>query len=359
MKQSTRQLLKELSEVNGVPGFESQVGRIVERELKPVATVSRDNLGSVIGEKAGSEKGPKVMLAGHMDEIGFMVRLVTKEGYIKFATLGGWWNQVLLSQRVVIQTQKGEVPGFIASKPPHLLEDEERRKPREIKDMFIDVGAKDEAEATKKLGIRPGDPIVPWSPFTEMANRKLLAGKAWDDRAGVALAIETVKAFRGKRHPNVLYGVGTVQEEVGLRGAQTAVQSISPDVALILEVAIAEDVPGVSEDGARVKLGSGVAIYLLEGSMIPNFRLRELAIETCDREKIPYTTSILQRGGTDGGRIHVHARGVPSLVIGVPTRHIHSHAGILHADDFDSALRLVIALVERLDAKTVASLAAG
>ncbi|MFQ6133880.1 MAG: M42 family metallopeptidase, partial [Armatimonadota bacterium] len=278
--------------------------------------------------------------------------------FVKFVPLGGWWDQVVLAQPVVIQTQKGLVRGIVGSKPPHLLEDEERNKVQKLKSMFIDVGARDEKEATSKFGIRPGDPIVPWSPFHRLSNRKLLAGKAFDDRVGVAMFVEALKALKGKKHANIVYGVGTVQEEVGLRGAQTSAHAVEPDVALVMEVAIAGDVPGIAEEESQVKLGKGPAIYLLEGSAIPNLRLRELALEICAKKKIPYSVSLMPRGGTDAGRIHVHARGVPSLVIGAPTRHIHSHTGIMHSDDFDNAVKLIVELVKRLDAKTVAGLVA-
>jgi endoglucanase len=183
-----------------------------------------------------------------------------------------------------------------------------------------------------------------------MANEKLLAGKAWDDRVGVALMVEAMKALRGKRHPNVLYGVGTAQEEVGLRGAQTAVQTVKPDLGIVLETAIAGDVPGIEPHESGVKLGAGTAIYFLEGSMIPDVRFRDFAVEVCEKEKIPHQLAFIERGGTDGGRIHVHASGVPCCIISVPTRHIHTHAGILHADDFDNSVKLLVALIQRLDA---------
>ena len=227
----------------------------------------------------------------------------------------------------------------------------------EIKSMFVDIGVKDK-EAAEKLGVRPGDPIYADSKFALMADNKVMLAKAWDDRAGVALMIETMKAFQSAKHPNILYGVGTVQEEVGLRGAQTAVQTIAPDVGIVLETAIAGDMPGVSEDESNIKLGGGVVIYLLDGSMVPQLRLRDLVIDICASESLPYQISILERGGTDGGKIHVHARGVPSIVIGVPTRYIHAHAGMMHADDYTGALKLVTALCKKLDAKTVAKLVA-
>ncbi len=354
MRKSTLALLEQLTEANGIPGFESRIAAIVEKRLKPFCQIERDNLGSVICRKGRS--GPKVMLAGHMDEIGFMVRQITKNGFVKFHNLGGWLNQVVLGQRVVIEGRKGPVVGSIGAKPPHVVPADKRNTMVKLEEMFIDIGAKDKEQAAGEFGVRPGDPIVPLSPFTPMANSKLLMAKAWDDRVGVGLMVDALLALKGRSHPNILYGVGTTQEEVGLRGAQTAVQTVAPDVGLILETAIADDVPGLTEDEATVSLGAGVVIYVFEGSAIPNEKLRDLAIDTCESGKIPYQLGFMPAGGTDAGRIHVHAQGVPSLVIGCATRHIHAPDGIIHADDYDAALKLVIALIKRLDRATVASL---
>ena len=352
----TVQLLQEITDLDGPPGYEAAVGRYVAEKLAGTGEVSRDNLGSVICRKVGQSETPRVMIAGHMDEIGFMVKLVTKEGFIKFSPLGGWWSQVLLAQRVRVLSSKGPVTGIIGSKPPHLLKDDQRGKVVEISDMFIDVGAKDREHASEELGIRPGDPIVPDSAFARLGNPDLLLAKAWDDRAGVAMMMETLWALTDRGHPNTVYGVGTTQEEVGLRGATTAAEAVQPNVALIAETAIAGDMPGIDEAESPVKLGGGPVVYVLDGSMIPNLRLRDLALETCKALDIPSQTCVLERGGTDGGRIHLHARGVPAVVIGAPTRHIHSHAGIMHLGDYQQCVQLMAGLCKRLDAATVAGL---
>jgi len=349
------ELLKELTEVNGVPGYEGRVAAIVERHLRGLCEIERDALGSIICRTDGGVKGPKVMLAGHLDEIGFIVKHITDKGFVKFHNLGGWLDQVVLSQRVVIETSRGSVEGVIGAKPPHLVSPEDRGKVVAVAKMFIDVGAKDRKEAQERFGIQPGDPIVVATPFTPLKNRRMLLAKAWDDRVGVALMIEALQAFAKQRHPNVLYGVGTAQEEVGLRGAQTAVQTVAPDVGLVLETAIAGDVPDLNDEG-HPTLGGGAAIYVFEGSAIPNTRLRDLALSICREKKIKHQVAFLPGGGTDAGRMHVHARGVPCLVLGVPTRHIHTPAGILHADDYEAALKLTTELVKALDAKTVAGL---
>ena len=356
MKTETIDLLRELTETNGLPGFESRIAAIMRSRLEDICEISSDNLGSLIARLEGASERPRVMLAGHMDEIGFMVKLVTEDGFIKFAQLGGWWDQVLLGHRVVIETTNGPVTGIIGSKPPHLLEEEERSKVVKRKDMFIDVGARDREHAADELGIRAGDPIVPISPFEVMADEDRLLAKGWDDRVGVALAIETLQALRDGDHPNTVFGVGTVQEEVGLRGAETSADAVNPDVGLVLETAIAGDVPGISDDESNVKLGEGVTLYLLEGSAIPNLRLRDLAIDLCEQNDLDYQLTLIERGGTDAGRIQQHSCGVPTLVLGVPTRHIHTHAGILSAQDYETTLKLIVALCEALDEETVSSL---
>jgi endoglucanase len=358
MSNQTLTLLREISELNGPSGFEAPVARYVQDALAGTAEITRDRLGSVVCKLNGGGDGPRIMIPGHMDEIGFMVKLVTKEGFVKFAPLGGWWSQVLLAQRVRIMTNKGPVIGVIGSKPPHLMRDSKRGDVIEMSDMFIDVGATDKDQAVDKFGILPGDPIIPDTPFLQMSDPDMLLGKAWDDRAGVAMFIQALQRLKGTGHPNTVYGVGTVQEEVGLRGAQTAVELVQPDVALVAETAISGDMPGIEEHESPVKMGQGPVIYVLDGSMIPNLRLRDLAIQTCRDKDIPFQTTVLERGGTDGGRIHVYSRGVPSLVIGVPTRHIHSHAATMHMRDYEQCVDLLVALCHRLDGPTVASLTA-
>ena len=351
----TEQLLKEITEAPGVSGYESEIRKIMRRHLEPVATIEQDRMGSIIGVQRGTQDNPRIMLAGHMDEVGFMVKLITKEGFIKFVTLGGWWDQVVLAQRVTVLTRNGEVPGVIGAKPPHLLQPEERKKVLPLQDMYVDVGAtsREEVEA---LGVRPGDPMIPICPFTIMSTSQTYMAKAWDDRVGCALAIQALEQLAASEHPNTVYGVGTVQEEVGLRGARTTAHAISPDVGIILEVGIAGDVPGIKAEESAVKLGGGPVLLVFDASMIPNLGLRNLAIDTAKELNINLQFDAMQRGGTDGGAIHLHAEGVPSIVLGVASRHIHSHASIIHRQDYDDALRLIVELVKRLDVETVAGL---
>ena len=355
MADETLELLRELTEAPGVSGYEQEVREIIRKHLQNITVIEQDRLGSIVCRKDGKNEIPRIMIAGHMDEIGFIVKLITDEGFIKFSPIGGWWGHVLLAQRVVIKTRKGDVHGLIGSKPPHILSEEERKKLLEPKDMYIDIGATS-AEEVKELGVRPGDPAVPVFPFTISGTGKTYIGKAFDDRVGCGILIDVIKNLARESHPNTVYGVGTVQEEVGLRGARTSSWVVEPDVGLTMEVGVAGDVPDVKKEDAQGKLGKGPAIVIRDGTMIPNLRLRDLFIETAEALRVPYQFDLLDRGGTDSGAIHLHRRGVPNLVIAVPTRHIHSHAGIIHRDDYDRTVELVTAVIKKLDVETVADL---
>ncbi|RMF34178.1 MAG: M42 family peptidase [Chloroflexi bacterium] len=348
-------LLQALTEAHGVPGYEQEVRALLRSYLEPLGEITQDKIGSLICQQG--DEPPRVMLAAHMDEIGFMVRHITDEGFLKFVPLGGWWDQVLLGQRVIVKTHQGDVTGVIGAKPPHLLPQEERKKLVEKKAMYIDIGATSREEV-EEAGVRVGDPVVPDSRFTVLAGGKTYLAKAFDDRVGCALLVEVMRHFADHPHPNTLYGVVTVQEEVGLRGATTSVEVVHPDVAIILESDIAGDVPGIKPEESAIKLGKGPSLLLYDARMIPNLKLRDLVIETAQQEGIPLQFSAMERGATDGGAIHLHREGVPTVVLGVAARHIHSHGAIIHREDYEGALRLVTALVARLDAETVAGLTA-
>jgi putative aminopeptidase FrvX len=348
-------LLKNLTEAHGVPGYETPVRAIVRQYLQPMGELTQDKLGSVICRQAGTSDRPRVMLAGHMDEIGFMVKQVTKEGFIKFLTLGGWFDQVLLGQRVLIKTQKGDVTGVIGARPPHLLSPEERSKVVVRKDMYIDIGATSEDEV-KEAGVRVGDPVVPRADFQVLANGKSYLSKGFDDRVGVALIVSVLEAFRSRPHPNTIFGAATVMEEVGLRGATTSVEAVGPDVAIILESDIAGDVPGIKPEESAVKMGGGPTLLVYDARMIPNLKLRDLVLATAQEAGVNVQLSAIEGGATDGGVIHIYKTGVPTVVIAVPARHIHSHSSIIHRKDYEDAVKLLVELISRLDAKQVADL---
>lgn len=354
---TSMELIKELTEAHGIPGYETPIRAIVRKYFEPLGKLSQDKIGSLICEKGGSAPMPRVMLAGHMDEIGFMVKYITDDGFLKFIGLGGWFDQVLLGQRVIIKTQKGDVVGVIGSKPPHLLSAEERKKVVEKKDMYIDIGATSKAEV-EEAGVRQGDPVIPRADFVPLASGKTWLSKAFDDRVGVALMVSVLEKLQTQAHPNTVYAAATVMEEVGVRGATTSVRAINPDVAIVLESDIAGDVPGIKPDETAVKLGKGPTLLIFDARMIPNLKLRDLVLEVAKEKNIPVQISYVEGGATDGSVIHLHDTGVPTVVIGVAARHIHSHSAIMHADDYQYAIELVLALIQRLDAAKIADLIA-
>ncbi|MBF0706302.1 M42 family metallopeptidase [Alkalihalobacillus hwajinpoensis] len=349
----TLQMLKELTDANGVPGNEREPREVMKKHIESLSDeIMYDNLGSLIAVKKGKAEGPKIMVAGHLDEIGFMVTRIDDKGFLYFQTVGGWWEQVMLAQRVNVMTRNGNIMGVIGSKPPHILPPEQRKKSVDKKDMFIDIGASSREEAME-WGVKPGDSVVPVCEFTVMNNEKMLMAKAWDNRIGCAIAIEVLRKLKGEEHPNTVYGVGTVQEEVGLRGATTATNMIKPDIGIAVDVGIAGDTPGVSDKDAQSKMGKGPQIIMYDASMVGHKGLRDFVTDTADENNIPYQFDSIAGGGTDSGKIHLTANGVPALSITIATRYIHTHAAILHRDDFENAVNLIVEVIKKLDADTV------
>ncbi|MGE6628938.1 M42 family metallopeptidase [Bacillus sp. NPDC077027] len=349
----TLTMLKDLTDAKGIPGNERDVKRVMQTYIESYADeVSTDRLGSFIAKKAGDPNGPKIMLAGHLDEVGFMVTKIDEKGFIRFQTVGGWWSQVMLAQRVTIVTNKGEITGIIGSKPPHVLSPEARKKSVEITDMFIDIGASSREQAME-WGVVPGDQIVPYFEFTVMNDEKLLLAKAWDNRIGCAVAIDVMKNLHETKHENIAYSVATVQEEVGLRGAKTAAQTIQPDIGFAIDVGVAGDTPGITEKEATSKLGKGPTIVVFDASMVSHKGLRDFVVQTAEELNIPYQFDSAPGGGTDAGGIHLTGHGVPSLSIGIPSRYIHTHAAMIHRDDYENAVKLLTEVIKRLDQKTV------
>ncbi len=341
------QWLKKFSETCGVSGFEGRIKTLMVDRLKGLCDVSYDKLGSVVFTKKGPAV-PSVMLASHMDEIGFLVKHITKEGFLKFTCLGGWWEQVMLSQRVTVHGAKGDLVGVIGSKPPHILTIEERKKVVQKKDMYIDIGA-ESAEAARELGVFEGCPATPCVDMAVMGDGKTLLGKAWDNRIGCAVMADVMENLAKKPGPNTVCGVATVQEEVGLRGAQTSVNMLKPDIALVIDTCVAGGTPGVADDVAPAKIGKGVAVTIYDAGMIPNTALRDFAFKTAEELGIPVQISISEGGATDGGKIHLAGEGVLTLTFSIPTRYIHSHQSVIHLDDYEGAVKLITAMVRKLD----------
>jgi putative aminopeptidase FrvX len=354
--EKSMKFMKELMESFGPSGFESEPARIVRDYLRPYSDeVMSDRLGSVIFVCKGEAARPRVLIAGHLDEVGFVITGIDeKTGFLKFGPLGGWWDQVLLSQRVVVRTRKGDLIGVIASKPPHVLTEEERKVVVKKEDMYIDIGATSKEEAVE-MGVRIGDPVTPWSPFSVFKGGKLVLGKGFDDRVGVFVMAETLRRIKegGIKHPNTIYAAATVQEEVGLRGAKTVAHVVDPDVGIAIDVDIAGDVPGIQPHQAPTRMGNGPSLLTYDRSMIPNQPLKNFIVDLAERVKIPLQLSQSTGGGTDAGTIHIDRAGCPSAVISVPTRHIHTHVGYVSLEDMENAVKLMIELIRELDIEKV------
>jgi putative aminopeptidase FrvX len=371
LDQKSLAFLEELTNSFGPAGFEKEPARIVKNYVAKYSDeISTDKLGSLLFTKKGRSDKPVILLPGHIDEVGFIVSSINKLGYLTFNPLGGWFDQVLLGQRVKVRTAKGVISGIIAAKPPHLLPADERSKVVAKEKMFIDIGASNEEEA-KEMGVRIGNPVMPDSCFSTLkkkvyrdGKRKgtdvIAIGKAFDDRIGTFVAAEVVRTLKEKKivHPNTVVGAATTQEEVGLRGARTTAFVVKPDVCLTIEVDIAGDVPGIEANEAPTKMGLGPSITTYDSSMIPNQELLDFVLDTAKKAKIPYQLSQFARGGTDAGIIHISNAGCPSLVIGVPTRHIHAHAGMLSLSDAENAVKLLLEVVKKLDKKKAESFTA-
>lgn len=357
MKEKALALLKELTDAHSVPGYEDEVRAIFADELENIGgTLGSDRQGSVYFERGlGEDSGPRVLVAGHMDEVGFRVQHIRPDGYLKFAPVGGWWPHTMLAQRVEVLTRNGEkILGVISSTPPHFLSEDKRNKVMQISELFIDIGASSAEEARDEFGICLGDPVAPATDFTAMAKDGYYMAKAFDNRVGMACAIQAAQILvREEGHPNTLISAGTVQEEVGLRGARSLANTVKPDVAIVLEGPPADDTPGFNSSESQGKLGRGVQIRLHDPSAIMNPRLADLAIQTAQKEGICHQVTVRTSGGTDAGSFSMSNQGVPCVVLGVPARYIHSHNAIINIEDYLDMVRLTVAIVKRLDQEKV------
>lgn len=351
--------LKELTDARAVPGNEDEVRDLFKKYAEPHADkMMFDGLGSVVARHDGDKEGPRVLIMGHMDEVGFMVTQITEKGFLKFQNLGGWWSQVLLAQQVVIKTSEGKLfHGVIGCKPPHVLSAEVRNKPYDRDEMFIDIGATSDEEV-KSWGIRPGDMVTPHTEFRRLNDSKYMMAKAWDNRIGTAVSLKVLETLATEGHPNILFAGSNAQEEVGLRGAKTSTHLTKPDIAFALDTGTAGDTPGMTAKESTSVLGEGPQIIIYDASMIPHKKLRDFVLEVADELEIPYQLEVIAGGGTDAGSQHVSNDGVPALAITVATRYLHSHTSVIHEDDYLNTVKLVTEVVRRLDKDTVAKLTA-
>ena len=351
---ATANLLRRLSEAPGPSGFEEPVRAIMVPELRAVTDdVRYDGLGSVIARQGST--GPRIMLDAHMDELGGMVRRVTPDGFLSMQMLGGWLDQAIAGQRWIIIGAKGPVHAVTGIRDVHLTSSDERTRliPRDA--VFLDVGATS-AAGVAALGIAPGDPVIPDSAFEVMNDTQNYLGKAWDDRVGCAVLIEAARRLRASGHPNQVFFAATVQEEIGLRGARASTAIVKPDIGIAIEGGVTGDAGGTHPEESQAKLGGGPGIFLYDSSALPNRKLVALVRGTARAKGIPLQSDLVQGYGDDSAEIQTVGGGAPTVNLVVPARYTHVHNGIINRRDFDGMVDLVVALIQRLDATTVARL---
>jgi putative aminopeptidase FrvX len=348
----TIQLFRELTSAPGPSGFEEPVAKIMVARMTPYADkITYDGLGSVIAVQGST--GPRIMLDAHMDELGGLIRRVTPDGFLSMQMLGGWFDQALVDQRWWIIGSKGPVLAVTGIRDIHIASPDERTKVFPRDSLFLDVGAKSAAEV-RAMGVEPGDPVVPDSPFEILNGTRNYLAKAWDDRIGCAVMIEVAQRLAHAPHPNQIFYAATVQEEIGMRGAITASEVIKPDIGIVLEVGIVKDVPGVRPEEAQEILGGGPAVFLWDSSELPNRKLVAFIENIAASHSIPLQYDLITGYGDDSASIQKSNGGVPTVNLTIPTRYTHSHNGIINRGDFDRTVDLVTALLQHLDAAEVA-----
>ncbi len=338
-----KQLLKKFVEVSGISGSEENVKNLMKKELKNhVDKIHEDKVGNLISVKGKGKL--KVMLTAHMDEIGFMVKHVTEKGFIKLNPVGGWDPKILPSQRVKIYTEKGVVHGVIGTKAIHLQEKDEVEKAFKLKQLFVDIGAKDKKDV-EKAGVRVGDYVEVVGEFTELRNNRVV-GRCFDNRISCVVLTEVMKRVRPKGI--TLYGVGTTQEEIGLKGARGPMFDLNPDVIIALDTEIAGDHPLMEEEEAPLKLGAGAVVGLQDAAYIMDKRIKKMLLDTAKKHKIPHQLCVASGGTTEATLAILTREGKPGGLVGVPVRYIHSTVEMADLKDIESAVKLVVKSLESI-----------
>lgn len=336
-------LLKRLTEAHGIAGQEDAVREIVRNELNGLGDFRSDAMGNLILIKKATRGngGKKLMIAAHMDEIGFIVKHIDNSGFVRIQPLGGWDPRQMFSQRVNVHTREGILKGALmfGTKPKHLLTEAEMNKKPEIDGFFVDLGLSGEEAKAK---VRLGDMVTMDRGLEKIGN--LLTSKAMDDRVGVYVMIEAVKALGD--HEVDVYAVATVQEEIGLRGAAAAGASIQPDIAIALDVTLANDIPGISDQDQITRLGEGTAIKIMDSSLVCSPKLVAHFRDVAERHGIKHQIEVLPMGGTDAGAIQRLHGGIPAFTLSIPTRYLHTVNETLHPDDVDASVALLARYIE-------------
>ena len=337
--------IQNLSNLFGPPGEEERVRDYIQKNFSNIVDkIWSDNLGNLFLEKRGDEEYPTIMLAAHMDEVGLLITHIEKNGFLRFATLGGIDPRTLYAQKILIQGEEGFVKGYIGATPPHLLPKDFEKKVPDVTDLFIDIGVSSKEEA-EELGVFIGAKAVYDSTFMKISKNRVM-GKALDDRVGIAVMLNVLKEL--KSSPYNIIAVATIQEEVGLRGAKISTWNIEPEYALILECTAAGDVPGAPSHKMSTQLGKGPAITIADKSLITHPKVFKALVEAAKENNIPYQFKQMMVGGTDAGAISLTRDGIPAGVISTPARYIHSPYAIADIRDIENQIRLAIAFIEKI-----------
>ncbi len=342
-------LLKTLTEAHGIPGQEDNIRAIVKAELGPICDIEVDYMGNVIATKKAT-KGPggrKVMVAAHMDEIGFIVKHIDDKGFLRIHPLGGWDPRQMASQRVLVHSAEGPLKGLLAAsvKPKHMLSPEEASRGVTLDQYFVDCGLSGDDAKSK---IRLGDMITMDRTFQEMG--ELMTCKCMDDRVAVFTMIEALKQVGD--HEVDIVAVATVQEEIGLRGASAAGWSVKPDVMIAIDITLANDIPGIAEQDQVTRLGQGTAIKIVDSSLICHPKVVQHFRDVAEKHSIKYQMEVLPAGGTDAGGVQRLHGGIPAFTLSIPTRYVHTVNETLHRGDVEASVAILARYLEDAHARS-------
>ena len=352
------ELIKKLSNANGVSGFEDEVVELAKEIIGKDYPVYEDKIRNLyINNIEKNERTkPVVMLDAHSDEVGFMVQSIEPNGLLKFISLGGWSNQQIPAHKVRILNKEGKyVEGIISSIPPHFTSKADAGKVTDMKDMFIDVGTTSYDETVNNFKIGVGAPVIPDVECTYNENSRMFLGKAFDDRVGCAVILDVMKELKGKELSVSLTGVLSSQEEEGCRGALVAAQKVMPDLAIVLEGPPADD-NFRNEYRSQGALRKGAQVRHIDPTMIANPRLIRFIQKIAQENNIKIQETVRESGGTNASKIHLENGGIPTVVIGIPVRYTHSHYGFISYDDYIETLKLVKAIAENITKDIIESL---
>lgn len=357
MEEKLFQRIKTMTELQGTSGFEEDIRQVMAKELTPlVDRVEYDGLGGVFGiRETQVEDAPRVMVAAHMDEVGFMLTHILDNGLFRVVPLGGWNPYVVSAQRFTLKTRQAEYPVISSSIPPHLLRGTSGQTSLNVADILFDAGFESKEEA-ESYGVRPGDSIVPKVETIKTANGKNIISKAWDNRYGCTVVLEALEALKEEELAHTLIAGANVQEEVGLRGTRPSVHKFKPDLFFAVDCSAADDINGKKDTFGH--LGEGFLLRIFDPGMITLKRMREFLLDTAETNKIPYQYFV-SKGGTDAGQAHLMNDGVPSAVIGVCARYIHTHQTMFNITDYAAAKEMLITVLKSLDKTTVNTIVYG